>query len=46
MIDAADRDAALAIINVWNDPDLWAANLWADRSESRAGYSTRPLRDH
>jgi hypothetical protein len=32
VIDAADSDAALAIINVWNDPAQWAANPWADRS--------------
>ncbi len=32
VIDAADRDLALTIINAWNDPALWAANSWADRS--------------
>jgi MYXO-CTERM domain-containing protein len=32
VIDAADRVAALAIIDVWNDPGQWAANPWAERS--------------
>ena len=31
-IDAADRDAALAIIDAWNDQSKWAANPWAMRS--------------
>jgi hypothetical protein len=31
-IDAANRDAALAIIDAWNDPSKWAANPWAMRS--------------
>jgi hypothetical protein len=31
-IDAADHDAALAIIDVWNDQSKWAANPWAKRS--------------
>jgi MYXO-CTERM domain-containing protein len=33
VIDAADRDRALAIIDVWNDPAMWGANPWADRTE-------------
>ena len=33
VIDSADKDAALAIINVWNDPATWGANPWADRTE-------------
>ncbi len=32
VIDAADREAALAIIDVWNDPSLWGANPWAERT--------------
>ena len=32
VIDAADRDAALAVIDVWNDPDQWNANPWALRN--------------
>lgn len=32
VIDAADHDAALAIIDVWNDPSMWANNPWADRT--------------
>ena len=31
-IDAADHDAALAIIDVWNDQAKWAANPWAMRT--------------
>jgi MYXO-CTERM domain-containing protein len=33
VIASEDRDAALAIINIWNDQAQWAANPWADRSE-------------
>jgi uncharacterized protein (TIGR03382 family) len=32
VIDAPHRDAALAVIDVWNDPATWTANPWADRS--------------
>jgi uncharacterized protein (TIGR03382 family) len=32
VIDAAHRDAALAVIDVWNDPATWPANPWADRA--------------
>jgi hypothetical protein len=32
LIDAADHDRALAIIDAWNDPSAWAANPWAMRS--------------
>jgi len=32
VIDAADKDAALAVINIWNDPAAWGANPWADRT--------------
>jgi len=32
VIDAADHDAALGIMNVWNDPSQWTANPWADRT--------------
>lgn len=32
VIDAADHDAALAIIDIWNDPSQWNANPWAKRS--------------
>jgi len=31
-IDAADRDAALAIIDAWNDQAAWSTNAWAMRS--------------
>jgi len=31
VIDSANRDAALAIINAWNDQTQWAANPWAER---------------
>ncbi|MDB4955594.1 MAG: hypothetical protein JWO36_3163 [Myxococcales bacterium] len=31
-IDAADHDAALAIIDAWNDQTKWATNPWARRS--------------
>jgi hypothetical protein len=34
VIDAAQRDAALAIIDAWNDESLWAANPWAARDVS------------
>ncbi|MBW1873219.1 MAG: hypothetical protein JRJ19_14210, partial [Deltaproteobacteria bacterium] len=32
VIAAADRTAALAIIDVWNDQATWADNPWAERS--------------
>lgn len=32
VIDAADHDAALAIIDIWNTQSLWAANPWAKRT--------------
>jgi uncharacterized protein (TIGR03382 family) len=32
LIDAADHDRALAIIDAWNDPSRWAANRWAMRT--------------
>jgi hypothetical protein len=32
VIDSVDRDAALAIIDVWNDPMQWPANPYAMRS--------------
>lgn len=32
LIDAADHDRALAIIDAWNDRTKWAANPWATRS--------------
>jgi MYXO-CTERM domain-containing protein len=31
VVDAADRDDALAIVDAWNDQDLWGANPWAER---------------
>ncbi|HTJ42965.1 MAG TPA: hypothetical protein VL463_12765, partial [Kofleriaceae bacterium] len=31
-IDAADHDAALAIIDAWNDKTKWATNTWAVRT--------------
>lgn len=31
-IDAAEHDAALAVIDVWNDQTKWAANPWAMRT--------------
>jgi MYXO-CTERM domain-containing protein len=31
VIAAAQRDAALAIIDAWNDKGLWGDNPWADR---------------
>lgn len=34
VIDAADATAARAIIDAWNDPSLWDANPWAQRSVS------------
>jgi len=33
VVDAADRDAALAIVDAWNDQGQWPANPWAERSE-------------
>lgn len=35
VIDAAHRDAALAIIDAWNDQDLWDTNPWAERAVFR-----------
>ncbi|MGE0867392.1 MAG: hypothetical protein AB7P03_02435 [Kofleriaceae bacterium] len=32
VIDAPDRDKALAIIDVWNDQATWPANPWAERT--------------
>lgn len=32
VIDAADRDAALKIIDIWNTQSLWTANPWAKRT--------------
>ncbi len=32
VVDSLDRDAALAIIDVWNDPSTWAANPYAMRT--------------
>lgn len=32
VIAAADRDAALAVIDAWNDQSTWAANPWAMRT--------------
>ncbi len=32
VIDTSDRDEALAIVDVWNDPDTWAAATWAERT--------------
>lgn len=32
VIDAADRNAALAIIDIWNDQTKWATNPWAKRT--------------
>lgn len=32
VIDAADHDEALAIIDIWNTQSLWPANLWAKRT--------------
>jgi hypothetical protein len=32
VVDAADHDAALAIIDAWNDQTMWAANPWAMRT--------------
>ena len=33
VVDAADAERARAIIDAWNDPSLWDANPWAQRSE-------------
>lgn len=35
VIEAADKTAALAIIEVWNDPSQWDANPWAKRTVSQ-----------
>lgn len=32
VIDAADVTTAMPIIDAWNDPALWTANQWADRT--------------
>ena len=32
VIDAAYKDAAIDIIDVWNDPALWPGNSWAQRA--------------
>jgi hypothetical protein len=32
VVDVSQRDAALAIIDVWNDKSKWAANPWAMRT--------------
>jgi hypothetical protein len=32
VIAAADHDAAVAIIDIWNDQSKWAANPWAQRT--------------
>jgi hypothetical protein len=32
VIDSSQHDAALAIIDIWNDPLKWPANPWAKRS--------------
>ena len=32
VVDAADRDRAMAIIDAWNDPSVWSANPWAERT--------------
>jgi len=34
VIDAVDRQAALVIIDAWNDPALWGAHPWAERAIS------------
>ncbi len=36
VIDAAERDAALPIIDAWNDKSAWAANPWAQRTVFQA----------
>lgn len=32
VVDAADHDAALAVVDAWNDQTKWAANPWAART--------------
>jgi len=32
LVDAADHDRALTIIDVWNDPSRWTASPWAKRA--------------
>jgi MYXO-CTERM domain-containing protein len=32
VVDAANRTAALAVINAWNDKTQWAKNTWAKRT--------------
>ncbi len=32
VIAAADAETALAIVNAWNDPGLWGASPWAQRT--------------
>ena len=52
-IDAAQRDDALAVIDVWNDQSKWAANPWAMRSvfhvvtvhEATAAFSANSARE-
>jgi hypothetical protein len=53
VIDAAHRDAALDIIDAWNDPAQWAANPWAERTiaevvtvhEAAAAFTAEVSRD-
>ncbi len=53
VIDAADHDAALAMIDAWNDKTKWAANPWATRSvfnvvtvhEATAPFSANSARE-
>lgn len=33
VVDAAEADAARAIIEAWNDPDAWADEPWAERED-------------
>jgi MYXO-CTERM domain-containing protein len=32
VIDAIDRDRALALVDAWNDADTWAQSPWAERT--------------
>jgi hypothetical protein len=54
VIDAAHHDAAMAIVDAWNDPSQWTAHPWAKRTvfhvvsvhEASAGFTanvSRPL---
>jgi hypothetical protein len=53
VIDAADRDKALAIIDVWNDKTKWSGNPWAMRTvfhvtsvhEATAGFTGNSSRE-